>query len=156
MKQSIQRMCFAYVYIKPRLKFSKRRSNISGSRSWYQMKGLARGNTLVKYESSTTYQSKVMTKVKVFEKSQTPRSEGRGHVIKLKVLPEGVHMWNMKALPPTHQKLWSRLKFLKKRSNSKVKRQRDKVISNERSCRKEYTCEIWKSYLLPIKSYDQG
>jgi hypothetical protein len=32
------------------------------------MKGLARRNTHVKYEIPTTYQSKVMTKVKVFEK----------------------------------------------------------------------------------------
>jgi hypothetical protein len=32
------------------------------------MKGLARSNTHVKYENPTTYQSNVMTKVKVFEK----------------------------------------------------------------------------------------
>jgi hypothetical protein len=32
------------------------------------MKGLARRNTLVKYESASTNQSKVMTKVKVLEK----------------------------------------------------------------------------------------
>jgi hypothetical protein len=52
-------------------------------RSWYQMKGLARRNTHVKYESPTTYQSKVMTKVKVFEKVklQGQRSEGQGHGI---------------------------------------------------------------------------
>jgi hypothetical protein len=79
--------------------FSKRRPNskVRGSRSRYQMKGLAIRNTHVKYESPTTYQSKVMTKVKVFEK-----------------------------------------KF-------KLKDQRVKVTaSNERSCHKEYTCEIWK------------
>jgi hypothetical protein len=63
MKQSIQRM-----YLGPKLTFSERRSKISGSRSWYQIKGLARRNTHVKYESPSTYQSKVMTKVKVFEK----------------------------------------------------------------------------------------
>jgi hypothetical protein len=59
------------------------------------MKGLARSNTHIKYESPCTYiyQSKVMTKVKVFEK--------------------------------------------------KVKDQWVKVIvSNERSCQKEYTSEI--------------
>jgi hypothetical protein len=69
--------------------------NISGSRSWYQMKGLARKNTHVKYESSTTYQSKVMTKVKVFKKKvklQGQRSECQGHDIKRKVLPEEIHM----------------------------------------------------------------
>jgi hypothetical protein len=49
------------------------------------MKGLARRNTHVKYESPTNYQSKVMTKVKVFEKKvklQGQRSEGQGHDIK--------------------------------------------------------------------------
>jgi hypothetical protein len=51
----------------------------------------------------------------------------------------------MKALPPTNQKLWAMLKFLKNRSNSKVKGQKVKVIvSNERSYHKEYTYEIWK------------
>jgi hypothetical protein len=59
------------------------------------MKGLARRNTHVKYESPTTYQSKVMTKVKVFEKKV------------------------------------------------KLQSQRVKVmVSNERSCQKEYACEI--------------
>jgi hypothetical protein len=58
------------------------------------MKGLARSNTHLKYESLTTYQSKVMTMVKVFEKA-------------------------------------------------KLQGQRVKVmVSNKRSCRKEYTCEI--------------
>jgi hypothetical protein len=52
---------------------------ISGSRAWYQMKGLARRNTHVKYESPTTYQSKVITKVKnVGKEGQTPSSTIRG------------------------------------------------------------------------------
>jgi hypothetical protein len=129
----------------PRLKFLKRKSKNSGSRSWYQMKDLARRNTLVKYESPTTYQSKVMNKVNFLEKVklQGQRSEGQGHGIKWKVLPEGIHMWNMKALPSTNQNLWPRLEF-GKWSNSKVKHQ------------KEYACEIWKPYHLPIKSYNQG
>jgi hypothetical protein len=38
---------------------------VRASRSWYQIKCLARRNTHVKYESPTTYQSKVVTKVKV-------------------------------------------------------------------------------------------
>jgi hypothetical protein len=29
------------------------------------------------------------------------------------------------------------------------------MVSNVRSCGKEYTCDIWKPYHLPIKSYDQ-
>jgi hypothetical protein len=59
------------------------------------MKGLARKNTHVKYESSTTHQSKVMTKVKVFKKKvklQGQRSECQGHDIKRKVLPEEIYM----------------------------------------------------------------
>jgi hypothetical protein len=67
-----------------KVKFLERRSNIRESRSWYEMKGLARRNTHVKYESSTTHQSKVMTKVKVFEKKvklQGQRSEDLGHGI---------------------------------------------------------------------------
>jgi hypothetical protein len=47
------------------------KSKIRGSRSWYQMKGLARRNTHVKYKSPTTYQSKVITKVKFFAEGQT-------------------------------------------------------------------------------------
>jgi hypothetical protein len=49
------------------------------------MKGLARRNTYLKYESPSTYQSKVMTKVKVYEKKvklQGQRSEDLGHGIK--------------------------------------------------------------------------
>jgi hypothetical protein len=40
---------------------------VKGSRSWYQMKGLVKRNTHVKYERPTTYQSKVMNKVKVLK-----------------------------------------------------------------------------------------
>ena len=56
--------------LSPRLKFLKNRSNskVRGSRSWYQTKALTIRNTYVKYERPSTYQSKVMTKVKVFEK----------------------------------------------------------------------------------------
>jgi hypothetical protein len=40
---------------------------------------------------------------------------------------------------------------------NKVKGKSIKVmVSNERSSQREYTCEIWKSYHLQIKSYDQG
>jgi hypothetical protein len=41
------------------------------------VKGLARRNTFMKYESPTTYQSKVMTKVKVFEKVKL-KGQGQG------------------------------------------------------------------------------
>jgi hypothetical protein len=70
----------------PRLTLWKKKSNskVRGSKSWYQMKGLARRNTHVKYESPTTFQSKVMTKVKVFKKVklQGQTSDGQGHGIK--------------------------------------------------------------------------
>jgi hypothetical protein len=49
-----------------------------------------------------------MTKVKVLEKKvefQGQKSEGRSHGIKWKVLPVEIHIWNMKALPLTNQKL---------------------------------------------------
>jgi hypothetical protein len=58
-----------------------------------------------------------MTNVKVLEKKvkhQGQRLEGQGHDIKWKVLPEEIHMRNIKALPPTNQKLWPTLKFMKK------------------------------------------
>jgi hypothetical protein len=53
-----------------------KRSNSSGSR--YPKKGLAKRNTHVKYESHSTYQSKVMTMLKVFKKVKLPRSNFRG------------------------------------------------------------------------------
>jgi predicted nuclease of predicted toxin-antitoxin system len=49
------------------------------------MKGYARRNTHVKYESTSTYRSIVVTKDKDFEKKaklQGQRSEGQGHDIK--------------------------------------------------------------------------
>jgi hypothetical protein len=59
------------------------------------MKGLARRNTHVKYENPSTYQSKVITKIKVLVKMvklQGKKSEGQGHDIKRKGLPEGIHV----------------------------------------------------------------
>ena len=74
-----------------------------------------------------------------------------------KVMSLEIHMCNKKALSLLIQKLWSRLKFLKSRSNSKVKVTRSKIlVSLERSCNKAYTCEILKPYHLPFKSYGQG
>jgi hypothetical protein len=55
------------------LSFKTENTKSSVGQHWakvmYQMKGLARRNTHVKYESSTTHRSKVITKVKVFEKN---------------------------------------------------------------------------------------
>ena len=59
-----------------------------------------------------------------------------------------MYMWNMKDLPLLVKKLWPRLKFCKSRSNVKVKVTRSKIlVPMERSCHKEYTCEIWKLYV---------
>jgi hypothetical protein len=49
--------------------------------SWYQMKGLARRNTHVKYESPSTNQSKVITKVKVFAEGRTDSDYYRASAI---------------------------------------------------------------------------
>jgi hypothetical protein len=80
-----------------------------------------------------------MNKIKVFEKNvklHGQRPESPGQDIKWKAMPEEMHMWNMKALPLANQKLLPtcpRRIFWKSRSNSKV------MVSNERSCQKEYT-----------------
>ena len=73
-----------------------------------------------------------------------------------KVLSWGIHMGNMKALPVVVFKLWPMLKFLKRRSKFKVKVTRSKIVEPcERSCHNEYTCEIWKPYVLWYLSYGQ-
>ena len=81
------------------------------------------------------------------------RSRGQTYCTFGNVLLQVMHMWNMKALPLTVQKLLSRLKFSKCRSKLTVKVKY--VGTDERSCHKEYTCEIWMSYLLRIQRYDQ-
>jgi hypothetical protein len=105
------------------------------------MKGLARRYTHVKYESPTTYQSKVMTKVKDLEK------------VKLRGQRVSKSCYQMKGLTKrnTHVKYDSPITY---KSNvitkvnvleKKVKLQGQWVkvmVSNERSCKKEYTCEI--------------
>ena len=52
--------------------------------------------------------------------------QGQGHKVKIfgihgKVLSQRMYICNMKALPLLIRKLWPRLKFLKSRSNVKVK-----------------------------------
>ena len=65
-----------------------------------------------------------MANVKVFEKKV--KLQGQGHEDKnygtmWKILSQGIHICNMKALSLLVRKLLSRLKFLKSRSNFKVK-----------------------------------
>ena len=94
----------------------------------------------MQYQSPITSDKKVMAKVKVFQK--------KGHKVKnystiRKVLSQGIHMCNMKALSLMAKKLWPRLKFFKSRSNFKVKVTKSKItVPSERSCHKEYTCAI--------------
>jgi hypothetical protein len=68
-----------------------------------------------------------MTKVKYLE--EYAKLQSQIHGMNWKVLLEGIQIWNtcMKALLPTNQKSWPRLMYAK-RPNSKVKRQRVKVI----------------------------
>ena len=79
------------------------------------------------------------------------KGHSQGHKVKNigtigKVLSQGIHMRNMKALGAVIQNLWTRLKFFvarsKSRSNLEVKVTRSKIlIPMERSYHKEYTCE---------------
>ena len=88
------------------------------------MKGLVTRNTHVQYENSITSGKKVMAKVKVFQKKV--KLQGQGHEVKnygtmWKVLSQGIHMCNMKALSLLVRRFWPRLMFFKSRSNFKVK-----------------------------------
>ena len=46
----------------------KSRSRTQGKKHWFQQEGLATSNTHVKYESLISFGSKVMAKVKFFQK----------------------------------------------------------------------------------------
>jgi hypothetical protein len=114
----------------------------------------------MKNESPITYQSKVMTKVKVFKKKvklQGQWSEGQGHGIKWKVLLKGIHMWNMKALLPTNQKLWQKLVFKK---TVKLQGQKSKGQGHDIKWKVLpegiHMWKIWKPRHQPIKSYRQS
>jgi hypothetical protein len=91
----------------------------------------------VKYEIPTTYQSKVMTKVKLFEKVKTPRSRSWYRKKGLAIRNTYVKYES----PTTYQsKIMTKVKVLEK---VKLQGQRFKImISNNRSCQKEYTCEV--------------
>jgi hypothetical protein len=79
-------------------------------------------------QTPLTMQSKVMTKVKVFKKirSNAKVKDDRGSRLwyEIKGLVRRIlHMWNMKDLAPTNQKLWQylRFKFSGKKLNPRVK-----------------------------------
>ena len=93
----------------------KSRSRSRGKKFWFQQEGLATRNTHVKYESPISFGSKVVAKVKFFQKKV--KSQGQGHKVKIfcidrKVLSQGIHLCNIKALSLLVQKLWSRLSLL--------------------------------------------
>ena len=112
-----------------------------------------------RYQSPSTYHSKLMAKVKIFKKQV--KCKGQGHKVKnfgnnRKGLSQGILMSNIKVLVLTIQKLWPRLKFLKSTSNTKVTVTSSKMlVPTERSCHKEYSCQILKLYLLRCNSYSQ-
>ena len=113
----------------------------------------------MQYESPISSGKKVMAKVKVFKKQVKLQSQG--HKVKnydtmLKVLSQGIHMCNMKALSFLVRKLWPMLKFFKSRSNFKVKVTRSKImVPSERSCHKQYSRTIFKSQPFCLESYGQ-
>ena len=139
----------------PRLKFLKSRSNFKVKFTRSKITELCERpchkESHMKYESPSSSDLTVMTKVKVFEKYV--KLQGQGHQVKnygmmWKVLSQAMYMCIVKALALLIWKLWPWLNFLKSRSNFKVKFTRSKImVWCERSCLKEYTCEIWKSYL---------
>jgi hypothetical protein len=54
--------------------------------------------------------------------------------------------------PITYHSKWPMLKFLKSRSNFKVKRSKI-LVPTERSCHKEYTYEISSKDIANVKSF---
>ena len=97
--------------VKVKFFFSKvgQKSRSRGQNSWYGQKGLATRNTYLYYESLISLGSKVIDKVKFFFQKQV-KGHGQGHKVKIfgmdrKVLPQGIHTCNMKALSLLVQKL---------------------------------------------------
>ena len=93
----------------------KSRSRSRSQKFWYRQKGLVTTNTHVKYESPISFGSKVMAKVKFYQR--LVKSQGQGHEVKnfgidRKVLSQGIHLCNIKALSLFVKKLWSRLSLL--------------------------------------------
>ena len=86
----------------------------------------------------------------VFLKYTMVKLQGKGHKVKnygitRRFWSQRIYMCNMKA---SGLKLMANIKLqIFKRVNGKVKVTRSKIMAPcERSCHKEYTCEIWESY----------
>ena len=133
------------------------RSRSLGQKLWYGVKGLVTMNTYVEYESPVSQFISYDQGLSFWKVGQTSRSRSWGQKLRYCVKGLEMHICNMKALALLLWKLWPRLKFLKSRSNFKVKITRSKImVWCERSCLKEYTYEILKSYLLLFINHDQG
>ena len=104
--------------------------------------------------SKTELQTDKLTDGQTIQTLDAPPADlsGRGHKnygTKWKVLWQGIHICNIKALSLLVWKLWPKLKFFKSRSNFKVKVTRSNImVLCERSCHKEYTYEIWKLLMV--------
>ena len=81
----------------------------------------------MKYESHISFGSKVIAKVKFFQKYvKSKGQEVKKFGIHRKVLSQGIHLCNIKALSPFVKKLWSRLSLLW--TDRRTDRQTDRVI----------------------------
>ena len=102
----------------------------------------------MKYQSSSTYCSKVISKVKVFQKWF--KLQGQGHMVDngthRKVLSQGIIMWNIKALALTVQKFLARLKFQRGGQNDR----QDNI--NIKSCLLSYSISSEHEVLLSTSS----
>jgi hypothetical protein len=109
------------------------------------MKGLARKNTHVKYESPSTYQSKVMTKVIVWKRRSNYKVKDQR--VKVMVSNERSCLKEYTCESPStyESKLMTKVKVLEKKVKLQGQKLEVKVmVSNEKSYQKEYTCEICK------------
>jgi hypothetical protein len=100
------------------------------------MKDLVRSKTRVKYESPTTYQSKIMTKVKVFVKKVKLKIRGSRSWYQMKGFARRNAHVKYESIITYQSNIMTKVKVFEKKV--KLKCQRVKVmVSNGRSCQKE-------------------
>ena len=88
----VQKFWSRLSFFKSNLVSQKSRSRSPGKKFCFQQKGHPTRNTHVKYESPIFFGSKVIAKVKFFQKDV--KSQGQGHEVNFnrKVLPQEIHM----------------------------------------------------------------
>ena len=164
---------------------------------WYDVKGLVTRNAHMQYKSPSSSGWKLLPRIKFLKsrsnfKVKVTRSTSKFEELwsparqqiwpwdrsKVKVRSQfgtnkkGLSQWsfipNINAVSLKLQKIWARLKFLWQRDRRidrqmsfNVPRFRERrgtkiIVWCERSCLREHTCEVWKSYLLLFISYNQG